>query len=70
MDIEQLSIHDVKLCVTYAEDVASHSSRAGGGSCKSDLHTVFLVYKVVATAVHVGASHGSKIEKGTVLAAR
>ena len=26
LDIEQLSIHDVKLGVTDAEDVASHSS--------------------------------------------
>ena len=26
LDIEQLSFHDVKLCVTDAEDVASHSS--------------------------------------------
>ena len=25
-DIEQLRLHDVKLCVTDAEDVASHSS--------------------------------------------
>ena len=35
-----------------------------------DLHTIFSVYKVLATAVHVGSIHGSKIEKEPELVAR